>query len=49
MIAEDDEALLEIYRSSNNAEEKRELLQMLVNMESDAVWGIIDQTLEDKQ
>jgi HEAT repeat protein len=49
MIAGDEEALLEIYRASNNAEEKRELLQILVNMDSDAVWGIIDQTLEDKQ
>jgi HEAT repeat protein len=48
MIADDDEAVLELYRSSNNAEEKRELLQMLVNMDSDAVWGIIDQTLEDR-
>jgi HEAT repeat protein len=49
MIADDDEAVLELYHSSNNAEEKRELLQMLVNMDSDAVWSIIDQTLEDKQ
>jgi HEAT repeat protein len=48
MIADDDETVLELYRSSNNAEEKRELLQMLVNMDSDAVWSIIDQTLEDK-
>ena len=49
MIAGDDEAVLELYRSSNDAAEKRELLQMLVNMDSEAVWSIIDQTLEDGQ
>ena len=49
MIADDDEAVLELYRSSNDPAEKRELLQMLVNMDSEAVWSIIDETLEDGQ
>jgi HEAT repeat protein len=49
MIADDDRAILELYRASNDAAEKRELLETLVNMESDEVWNIIDTTLEDGQ
>jgi HEAT repeat protein len=49
MIAGDDQAVLELYRSSNDADEKRKLLQTLVNMDSDAVWSIIDKTLEEGQ
>ena len=46
MIADYDEGVLELFRASNDASEKRELLEMLVMMESDAVWDIIDSTLE---
>jgi HEAT repeat protein len=49
MIAGDDKAVLELYQGSTNAEEKRALMQTLVNMDSDAVWSIIDKTLEDGQ
>ena len=47
MIADEDEAVLELFRASTDAAEKRELLQMLVNMDSDAVWEVIDKTLEN--
>lgn len=46
MISGNDEALLQIYRSSNDAAEKRELLQYLIHMDSDEVWQIIDQALD---
>lgn len=49
MIADYDEGVLEIFRGSQDAEEKRELLQMLVMMDSDAVWDIIDETLENER
>jgi len=47
MIADEDEAVLELFRASTDAAEKRELLQTLVNMDSDAVWEVIDKTLEN--
>lgn len=40
---------LELFRESRNDAEKRELLETLVNMDSDAVWEIIDSTLENEQ
>ena len=46
-IADDDNAVLELFKESSEPAEKRELLQMLVNMESDAVWDMIDRTLEN--
>lgn len=49
MIAGDDKAVLDLYRGSNDPQEKRALLQMLVNMDSDEVWSIIDKTLENGQ
>jgi HEAT repeat protein len=49
MIAGDDKSVLELYQNSKDAEEKRALLQTLVNMDSDAVWSIIDKTLEGGQ
>jgi len=49
MIAGDDKSVLELYQSSTDAEEKRALIQTLVNMDSDAVWSIIDKTLEEGQ
>ena len=47
MIAGNDEVVLELFRASQDAEEKRNLLEMLVHMDSAAVWDIIDQTLEN--
>jgi HEAT repeat protein len=49
LIAGDDKAVLELYQSSKEADEKRKLLQTLVQMDSDAVWSIIDKTLEGGQ
>lgn len=49
MIGDDDQAVLELFRASNDETEKRELLETLVHMESDAVWDIIDSTLENEQ
>ncbi len=47
MIAGYDEGVLELFRASQDTEEKRRLLQMLVMMDSDAVWDVIDATLEN--
>jgi hypothetical protein len=38
--------LFEMYRSSDNAADKRLLLEYLVMMGSDDVWQVIDQALE---
>lgn len=45
MIGDYDQAVLALFQESSNSEEKRDLLEMLVRMDSDAVWDIIDQTL----
>jgi HEAT repeat protein len=49
LIADQDEAALELFRASTDAAEKRELLQTLVIMDSDAVWDLINATLENGQ
>jgi HEAT repeat protein len=49
LIADHDEAVLQLFRTSDDAAEKRELLQTLVMMDSDAVWDLIDSTLENGQ
>jgi HEAT repeat protein len=49
LIADDDEAVLELFRASTDAAEKRELLQTLVIMDSDAVWDLVNSTLENGQ
>jgi HEAT repeat protein len=49
LIADHDEAVLQLFRASDDAAEKRELLQTLVMMDSDAVWDLIDSTLENGQ
>jgi HEAT repeat protein len=49
LIADEDEAVLELFRASTDAAEKRELLQTLVIMDSDAVWDLINSTLENGQ
>ena len=45
MIADYDEGVLELYRASQDANEKRDLLQLLVVMDSEAALQIIDETL----
>ena len=47
LISGHTEGVLELYRQSDDAEEKQELLEMLVVMDSEAVWDIIDAALED--
>ena len=47
LVADHDEGVLELFRQSENTAEKRELLQMLVMMDSEAVWDLIDSTLEN--
>jgi len=49
LIADQDEAVLELFRASTDAAEKRELLQTLVIMDSDAVWDLVNSTLENGQ
>jgi hypothetical protein len=49
LIADEDEAVLELFRASTDASEKRELLQTLVIMDSDAVWDLVNSTLDNGQ
>lgn len=49
LIAGEDEIVLELFRASADSSEKRELLEMLVMMDSEAVWDIVDQTLEEEE
>lgn len=46
LIAGYDEGVLELYRASDDPAEKKDLLKQLVIMDSDAVWELIDDTLE---
>ena len=46
LISGHDEGVIEIYRSSTDPAEKRELLELLVVMGSDDVWDVIDSALE---
>jgi len=48
LISNYDEGALELFREAQDAGEKRELLDLLVMMKSDAVWDIIDSTLENE-
>ncbi|HEX5787178.1 MAG TPA: HEAT repeat domain-containing protein [Woeseiaceae bacterium] len=45
LIAGHDEGVVELYRASTDPAEKKELLQYLVMMDSDAVWELIDNAL----
>ncbi len=47
LISGHTEGVLELYRQSDDPEEKQQLLEMLVVMDSEAVWDIIDAALED--
>lgn len=49
LISGDDEAVLQLFRQSRDDDEKAELLEMLVMMDSEAVWDVIDATLENGQ
>lgn len=49
LISGNDEGVLELFRRSTDDEEKTELLETLVMMDSEAVWEIIDATLENGQ
>jgi len=44
-ISGDDGAVLDLYRQSNDAGEKRELLRTLTMMDSDELWAIVDEAL----
>jgi HEAT repeat protein len=46
MISGNDAGMLELYRSSNDTSEKKELLEYLVMIGSDEVWAIIDSALD---
>jgi HEAT repeat protein len=47
LIADYDEGVLALFRESQDPKEKRQLLETLVMMDSDAVWDLIDATLDD--
>lgn len=47
LIADYDEGVLTLFQESQDPKEKRKLLETLVNMDSDAVWDLIDTTLVD--
>jgi len=49
LIADHDDGLLELYQSSQDAAEKRELLEYLVMMDSDAIWEVIDSALDGER
>ena len=49
LIADYDEGLLALYRESEDTAEKRELLEYLTMMDSDEVWALIDEALEEQQ
>lgn len=46
MIAGNDSDVLELYRSATDKAEKRKLLEVLVVMDSDEIWDIVDAALE---
>jgi len=49
LISGYDAGVLELYRSAQSPAEKKELLEYLVMMDSDAVWEIVDAALEGGQ
>ena len=46
MIADDDAGMLELYRIAATSEEKQQILEMLVAMDSKEVWDLIDAAFE---
>jgi HEAT repeat protein len=49
MIAGHDEGMLELYRNAGSPSEKRQILEYLVMMDSEAVWDLIDNAFEGSQ
>jgi hypothetical protein len=49
LIAQDEQGVLALYRAAKTAEEKRNLLRTLTNMDGDAALDAIDAALESKQ
>lgn len=49
LISGHDSGVLELYRSATDASEKRQLLEYLVMMDSDAIYDVIDQALAGDQ
>jgi HEAT repeat protein len=49
MIAGDDEAVLQLYRQSQDSAEKRELMQVLAATGSDLILEVIDEALANQQ
>lgn len=45
LIADDEARVVELFRESGDPTEQRRLLEMLVAMDSEAVWDIVDATL----
>jgi len=49
LIAGNEDDVLELFRASQDTQEKRELLEVLVMIGGDTVWDVIDATLDDQQ
>ena len=49
LISGHDEGVIELYRGSNNVEEKRQLLETLSMMGSDSLMDILDEALSSEQ
>jgi len=49
LIADYDEGILALYRESQSTAEKRDLLEYLTMMDSEEVWALIDEALEEQQ
>lgn len=49
LVADFDDGVLELYRASQDPAEKKRLLQVLVNMDSDEIWDVIDSTLDGSE
>ena len=49
LIADYDEGILMLYRESQSTAEKRDLLEYLTMMDSEEVWVLIDEALEEQQ
>lgn len=49
LIAGHDEGVLQLYQSSQDPVEKRELLQYLVMMDSEAIWDVIGSALDGER
>lgn len=48
-LSDYDQGVLELYRESQDPREKRELLEYLTMMDSDEIWDLIDEALENRR